>query len=115
MRAVDGSMLIVEEATRQTNGPFSPEMTEADERVARLAKALGHPARVALLRHLMRLGECVCTDLSDVLPLAHSTAMQHIKVLKEAGLLVSAKEGRNVVYCVDRGILGQLKGLIAEL
>jgi ArsR family transcriptional regulator len=115
MRAVDGSMLIVEEATRQTNGPFSLEMTEADERVARLAKALGHPARVALLRHLMRLGECVCTDLSDVLPLAHSTAMQHIKVLKEAGLLVSAKEGRNVVYCVDRGILGQLKGLIAEL
>lgn len=108
-------MLIVEQATRQTNGPFSLEMTEADERVARLAKALGHPARVALLRHLMRLGECVCTDLSDVLPLAHSTAMQHIKVLKEAGLLVSAKEGRNVVYCVDRGILGQLKGLIAEL
>lgn len=91
------------------------EILPSDEQLARLAKALGHPARVALVRHLIRLGECVCTDLSDVLPLAHSTAIQHIKVLREAGLLLAARDGRNVFYCVDRKVLGQLKALVGGL
>ena len=60
--------------------------TAADVELAGLARALGHPIRVAIVRYLLEQGESVCTDLSDVVPLAHSTTMQHIKVLKEAGL-----------------------------
>ena len=62
-------------------------ITAADEELAGLTRALGHPIRVAIVRYLLEQGESVCTDLSEVVPLAHSTTMQHIKVLKEAGLL----------------------------
>jgi ArsR family transcriptional regulator, arsenate/arsenite/antimonite-responsive transcriptional repressor len=86
-----------------------------DEDIARLAKALAHPTRVAIVRHLLQLGECVCTDLSGVVPLAHSTAMQHIKILKASGLLRSSRHGRHVLYCVDAEVLRRLKGLIGQL
>ena len=86
-----------------------------DEAMARLARALAHPTRVAIVRYLLQLGECVCTDLSGVVPLAHSTAMQHIKILKESGLLRSSRHGRHVLYCVNPEVLRQLKGLIGQL
>ena len=87
----------------------------SDEALARLTKALSHPIRVALIRHLLQLGECVCTDLSELVPVAHSTAMQHIKVLKEADLLCSTQQGRNVFYCVNPAALAQLKQLVGAL
>ena len=87
----------------------------ADEELAHLTKALSHPVRVAIVRHLLQLGECVCTDLSEVVPVAHSTAMQHIKVLKEADLLCSTQQGRNVFYCVNPTVLTQLKNLVNAL
>jgi ArsR family transcriptional regulator, arsenate/arsenite/antimonite-responsive transcriptional repressor len=93
----------------------SLKILPADEEIARLARALAHPARVAIMRHLLQLGECVCTDLSGVVPLAHSTAMQHIKILKESGLLQSSRDGRNVLYCVDPESVLRLKGLIDRL
>jgi ArsR family transcriptional regulator, arsenate/arsenite/antimonite-responsive transcriptional repressor len=86
-----------------------------DEDMARLARALAHPTRVAIVRYLLRLGECVCTDLSGVVPLAHSTAMQHIKILKESGLLRSSRHGRHVLYCVNPDVLRRLKGLVERL
>lgn len=86
-----------------------------DERLARLAKALAHPVRVAIVRYLLSLGECVCTDLTEIVPKAHSTAMQHLKVLKEAGLICSVQDGRNVYYGVDPTARQQLKALINEL
>ncbi|MBI3969465.1 MAG: helix-turn-helix transcriptional regulator [Chloroflexi bacterium] len=96
--------------------PVAPlELRPADEELARLAKALGHPVRVAIVRHLLQLGERVCTDLSDVVPLAHSTAIQHINVLREAGLLCASRSGRNVYYCVNPAALRQIKALIAGL
>jgi ArsR family transcriptional regulator len=76
---------------------------------------LAHPARVAIVRHLLQFGECVCTDLSGVVPLAHSTAMQHLKILKEAGLLRSARHGRHVLYCVDGEVLRRFQGLLSGL
>ncbi len=86
-----------------------------DEDIARLARGLAHPTRVAIVRHLLQLGECVCADLSGVVPLAHSTAMQHIKILKESGLLRSSRHGRHVLYCVPPEVLRQLKGLVGRL
>ena len=96
--------------------PSEPlKILPSDEALARLTKALSHPIRVALIRHLLQLGECVCTDLSEVVPVAHSTAMQHIKVLKEADLLCSTQQGRNVFYCVNPAALEQLKQLVSAL
>jgi ArsR family transcriptional regulator len=90
-------------------------ITGADEELATLTRALGHPIRVAILRYLLEQGESVCTDLSHVVPLAHSTTMQHIKVLKEAGLLSSGRCGRNVLYCVNPEALRQLRALVGRL
>ena len=90
-------------------------ITAADEELAGLTRALGHPIRVAIVRHLLEQGESVCTDLSGVVPLAHSTTMQHIKVLKEAGLLASGRCGRNVLYCVNPEALRQLRALVGRL
>ena len=74
------------------------EGAEADEELAALAKALGHPARVQILRLLVRRNACVCGDIVDELPHAQSTVSQHLKVLKQAGLVADRAEGRNVFY-----------------
>ena len=87
----------------------------ADEELAGFTRALGHPIRVAIVRYLLEQGESVCTDLSEVVPLAHSTTMQHIKVLKEAGLLSAGRCGRNVLYCVNPEALRQLRALVGRL
>ena len=90
-------------------------ITAADEELAGFTRALGHPIRVAIVRYLLEQGESVCTDLSEVVPLAHSTTMQHIKVLKEAGLLSAGRCGRNVLYCVNPDALRQLRALVGRL
>lgn len=90
-------------------------ITPADEELAGFTRALGHPIRVAIMRHLLEQGESVCTDLSDVVPLAHSTTMQHLKVLKEAGLVSTGRCGRNVLYCVNPEALRQLRSLVGRL
>jgi ArsR family transcriptional regulator len=90
-------------------------ISPADEELAGLTRALGNPIRVAIVRYLLEQGESVCTDLSVVVPLAHSTTMQHIKVLKEAGLLLSGRCGRNVLYCVNPDALRQLRALVGRL
>ena len=77
------------------------EFTAIDNRIARYAKALGHPARVAILRVLMERRTCICGDIVDELPLSQSTVSQHLKELKEAGLITGDIEGKTVCYCID--------------
>jgi ArsR family transcriptional regulator len=72
-----------------------------DEELARLAKALGHPARVAIVRFLLSGGECICGDIVDRLPLAQATVSQHLKVLREAGWITGEVDGPRVCYCAD--------------
>lgn len=98
-----------EAAPRPTTGP------EADEELAALAKALGHPARVQILRLLLRRSACICGDIVDELPLAQSTVSQHLKVLKEAGLIRGEVDGPRVCYCVEPNGLQRLKALVAGL
>lgn len=74
----------------------------ADLELARLAKALGHPARVAIVRMLLGRGECICGDIVGRLPLAQATVSQHLKVLKDAGWIEGSIEGPRVCYCVRR-------------
>lgn len=79
----------------------SEEFSVKDNRVARFAKALSHPARVAILRLLIQKQACVCGDIVDELPLSQSTVSQHLKELKEAGLIKGDIEGTRVCYCID--------------
>jgi ArsR family transcriptional regulator, arsenate/arsenite/antimonite-responsive transcriptional repressor len=91
------------------------EGEQADEELAGLAKALGHPARVQILRMLVRKNSCICGDIVDELPLAQSTVSQHLKVLKEAGLVRGEVDGPRVCYCVEPRALRRLKALIGGL
>jgi ArsR family transcriptional regulator len=95
--------------------PLTIEGPEADEALATLAKALGHPARVQIVRLLLRKNACVCGDIVDELPLAQSTVSQHLKVLKEAGLIRGEVDGPRVCYCIEHSALRRLRVLVAAL
>ncbi len=95
--------------TRPVEGP------KADEELATLAKALGHPARVQIIRLLVRREACVCGDIVDELPLAQSTVSQHLKVLKDAGLIRGEIDGPRVCYCVEPRSMRRLKALVGSL
>ena len=88
---------------------------KADAELASLAKALGHPVRVQILRMLTHRVTCVCGELVDEIDLAQSTVSQHLKVLKEAGLVQGTISGPNVCYCVDAAGLRRLKALVGGL
>lgn len=91
------------------------EGDEADDELAGLAKALGHPARVKILRLLVRKDACICAELVEELPLAQSTVSQHLKVLKDAGLIRGEVDGPRVCYCIDPRALRRLKALVGGL
>jgi ArsR family transcriptional regulator len=91
------------------------EGAEADEELATLCKAIGHPARVQILRLLVAKEACICGDIVDELPLAQSTVSQHLKVLKEAGLIRGDVDGPRVCYCIEPRTLRRLKALIGGL
>ena len=99
-------------ATRGTRS-LTPSTADAD--LASLSKALGHPARVAILRLLIARGECVCGAIVDELPLAQATVSQHLKVLKDAGLIEGEVDGPRVCYCVNPAGVRRLRELIASL
>ena len=91
------------------------EGLDADEQLARYAKAIGHPARVKILRILARQTECMCGEMVAELPLAQSTVSQHLKILKMAGLIQGEIDGPRVFYCIARGALRRLKALVKDL
>jgi ArsR family transcriptional regulator len=91
------------------------EGREADEELAMLTKALGHPARVQILRILARRTSCVCGGIVEELPLAQSTVSQHLKVLKEAGLVRGEIDGPRICYCIEPRALRRLKVLVAGM
>jgi DNA-binding transcriptional ArsR family regulator len=87
----------------------------ADEELAALTKALGNPTRVKILRILVRRETCICGDIVEELPLAQSTVSQHLKVLKEVGLIRGDVDGPRVCYCIEPRALRRLKALIGGL
>lgn len=88
---------------------------EANQHLARLAKALAHPARVAIIRLLVRHDGCIVGDIVDELPLAQSTVSQHLKQLKKAGLIRGDVDGPRVCYCVEPGAVALFKALVEGL
>jgi ArsR family transcriptional regulator len=93
----------------------SDRATAADEELSALAKALGHPARVAILRQLADEGTCVCGQIVDALPLAQATVSQHLKVLKDAGFVQGEIDGPRVCYCLNPKTLKRFRKLVNEL
>ncbi len=96
----------------------APVPLDADgqrERLAAWAKALGHPARLRIVEVLLRHGGCMCGDIVDHLDLAQSTVSQHLKMLKEAGLIRGSIDGPRVCYCVDPLALGGFAQALAGL
>jgi ArsR family transcriptional regulator len=91
------------------------EGPRATRELARLARALGHPARVEIVRVLARRNTCLCGEIVELMPLAQSTVSQHLKVLKQAGLVRGEIDGPRVCYCIEPAGLGRLKALIAAL
>ncbi len=80
-----------------------------EERLAVRLKALAHPARLRILDVLAARGSCVCGEIVDVLPLAQATVSQHLKILKDAGLLQGTIEGPRSCYCLDATAVGDLR------
>lgn len=91
------------------------EGADADAELARLAKALGHPARIQILRLLSRLDTCVCGRIVDEVGLAQSTVSQHLKVMKDAGIIQGEIDGPRVCYCLDPRTLRRLKALVGSI
>jgi len=100
----------------RAEGDFGPiEGPEANAALATLAKAIAHPVRVEILRILVRKNTCICGAIVDELPLAQSTVSQHLKILKNAGLLRGEVDGPRVSYCIEPLTLRRLKDLVGGL
>ena len=82
--------------------------TKKQNEIALLTKALGHPARIAIMEYLMRVNTCICGDIVNELPLAQPTVSQHLKELKNVGLIKGSIEGNAICYCVNEKTIATL-------
>jgi DNA-binding transcriptional ArsR family regulator len=89
--------------------------TESQNALASYAKALAHPARIAILEHLIQEDKCICGDLVDILPLAQATVSQHLAELKKAGLIKGTISGTSMCYCLDKSAWEKCIGAIESL
>jgi len=89
--------------------------TEHQLTVAKLAKAFGHPARVAIVEHLLSVNTCICGDIVNKLPLSQPTVSQHLKELKLAGIIQGTIEGNTICYCLNPQTLSILHDYFAAM
>lgn len=91
------------------------EMEMNTEQVAKIFKALGHPTRVKIVEHLIAINTCVCGEIVDIFPFSQSTISQHLKLLKESGIVCGEVEGPKTYFCVDKSVLKAFKAYIQHL
>lgn len=91
-----------------TESPYK----KSDVRLAEMLKALGHPARVAIVRILAKRSTCICGEIVDELPLAQATVSQHLKALKEAGIIQGEIDGPRTCYCLNPKAINEIKTLL---
>ena len=89
--------------------------TEEQNEMAKIAKALAHPARIAILEHLLKVNECICGDIVSELPLAQATVSQHLKEMKTAGIIKGTIDGNSVCYCADEKTIENLHLYFKEI
>lgn len=82
---------------------------DQQNRLALILKALGHPARIAILQHIIKQNSCICNDLVDELGLAQATISQHLRELKNIGIIKGSVEGTSVCYCINENTWNQIK------
>jgi DNA-binding transcriptional ArsR family regulator len=87
--------------------------TKKQNELANMAKAIAHPARIAILQYLLKANACVCGSLVDALGLAQPTISQHLKELKNAGLIQGTVEGTSVCYCINPKIWNEYRQLLS--
>ena len=86
--------------------------TEKQNRLASMMKALGHPARIAIIQQLLQTKACICGDLVEELGLAQATISQHLKELKNVGLIKGTIDGTSVCYCIDEKVWNQYRTIL---
>ena len=89
--------------------------TERQNKIAEMAKALAHPARIAILEYLIKKGSCVCGDIVSELPLSQSTISQHLKAMKAAGIIKGEIDGTYRCYCVDEECCAGFRNDLTQL
>lgn len=92
-----------------------PEYAKMAVEAAKFAKALGHPARIAILQLLLKRQTCICSNIVEELPIAQSTVSQHLKALKEAGLIKGEIEGTSICYCIDEKVWHKAKTYLTSM
>lgn len=89
--------------------------TDQQNHIATIAKALGHPARIAIIEYLMKVNECICGDIVNELPLAQPTVSQHLKELKNAGIIKGNIAGNSICYCIDEKTIDILNAYFSRI
>ena len=89
--------------------------TELQNRRAVIFKALGHPARVAIIEMLINRQACICNDMVEELPLSQSTISQHLRELKEVGIIKGEIEGTSICYCINESVWNEIKTDFSQL
>ncbi|MCP3898143.1 MAG: winged helix-turn-helix transcriptional regulator [Desulfobacteraceae bacterium] len=85
------------------------------EAITKIFKALGHPTRVKIVEHLITIDSCVCGEIVNIFPFSQSTISQHLKLLKESGIVHGEIEGPKTCYCVDKDVLQKFKNYVSNL
>jgi len=93
----------------------SENFSDQQNQIASIAKALGHPARIAIIEYLLKVDSCICGDIVNELPLSQPTVSQHLRELKSAGLIKGNIEGNAICYCIEESTLAVLKQFFAHL
>ncbi len=88
--------------------------TEEQNRIARIAKVLGHPARIAILEYLFKIQSCICGDLVNEIGLAQPTISQHLKELKNINIIKGTIEGTSICYCIDQEVLNEIQATLTK-
>ena len=89
--------------------------TEKQNQMATITKALGHPARIAIIEYLLKVNQCICGDIVNELPLAQPTISQHLKELKNANLIKGNIEGNSICYCLNEETFDVLKNYFSNI
>ncbi|MCF8090828.1 MAG: metalloregulator ArsR/SmtB family transcription factor [Desulfotignum sp.] len=85
------------------------------EQVTKIFKALGHPTRIKIVKHLIEIDTCICGEIVGIFPYSQSTISQHLKMLKESGIVCGEVEGPKTYFCVDKNMLNQFKQYVNDL
>lgn len=86
--------------------------TDETNEMAEILKALGHPARLEIVKFLMTSSSCICGDIVDILPLAQSTVSKHLSELKKVGIIKGTVTGNNICYCLDEKIIQKIQKFV---